>query len=150
MLSKDLIIYSTFGILFFSPIFWYTSQDWRQESIFSGYTTDIKLEQDHKFLGTVLYNTTPTTVFKITNTGEEPLIIQKISSFCNQATVDWNHQPIPPGQSTEVKVTFTPTVAGNFIKTIEVTCNTMQQNHYFRISGIVETNSPALHWATNN
>lgn len=150
MLQKDLITYSIFGILFFSPVFWYTSQDWRQESILNGYTTEVELDQDYKFLGTVLYDTTPTTVFKITNTGNKPLIIQSVSPFCTYTTAQWNREPIQPGQTTEIKVAFTPNVTGNFIKTIEVSCNTVQQNYYLRILGKVETNSSMPHFVANN
>lgn len=150
MLPKDLAIYSIFGILFFSPIFWYTSQDWRQESILNGYTTEIRSEQDCKFLGTVPYDGAPTTVFKITNTGKKPLIIRKVSSFCRYTTAQWNPRPIQPGQTTEIQVAFTPKAPGNFIKTIEVSCNTVEQTHYFRIFGKVETNSSMPHFVANN
>lgn len=150
MLQKDLIVYSIFGMLFFSPVFWYTSQDWRQESILNGFTTEVKLDRDHKFLGTVPYDTQPTTVFKITNTGKKPLVIQKVSSFCKHTTAQWNRQPVQPGQSAEIKIAFTPDAIGNFIKTIEVSCNTVQQTHYFRIFGKVETNSSMPRFVANN
>lgn len=150
MLPKDFITYSIFGILFFSPVFWYTSQDWRQESILNGYTTDIKFDQDYKSLGTVSYDTISTAVFKIINTGKKPLIIQKVSSFSHHTKAHWNHHPIQPGQATEIKVAFTPDAIGNFIKTIEVSCNTVEQTHYFRISGTVETNSSISHFLTDN
>lgn len=150
LLTKDLIIYSIFGILFFSPVFWYTSQDWQQESIFSGSTTDIKVDQDYKPLGKIAYNTTSTAVFKITNTGENPLVIQKVSSFCKHLIPHWSNQPIQPGQSTEIEVAFTPSMPGNFIKTIEISCNTSQQTYFCRIFGTVEINSSDLHVTANN
>ena len=151
MLQKDLVIYSIFGILFFSPVFWYTSQDWRQDSILNGYTTEIKLDRDYKFLGTVPYSATPATVFKITNTRNKPLIIKKVSPLSSNTTVHWNHKPVRPGETTEVEVAFIPNVTGNFIKTIEVSCNTAQQTHYIRIFGKVETNSSMpQHIVANN
>jgi hypothetical protein len=45
-------------------------------------------------------------VFKFTNTGNEPLIIQDIRITCGCTQPEWPRQPIMPGGKGEIKVGF--------------------------------------------
>jgi hypothetical protein len=58
--------------------------------------------------------------FSIKNTGAHPLLIHRVSASCGCTSVDWDRQPIEPGQSAEVKAVLTPEESGYFNKTIEV------------------------------
>lgn len=138
MLQKDIIMYSIFGLIFFSPVFWYISQDWRNENIIPGQLTMIEFDQDCKSVGTIKYSDSKTTVFKIKNTGTNPLTISNIQSFCECTEVGWDKQPILPGETGEIRITLKPNFVGGFIKAVEVSCNTLQQPYYLRVAGAVE------------
>ncbi len=45
-------------------------------------------------------------VFKFTNTGDKDLIIQKVITTCSCTTTESPKDPIAPGKSGEIKVTF--------------------------------------------
>lgn len=46
--------------------------------------------------------------FQVKNTGNQPVIITRISPMTSQIKADWNREPIAPGKSGEVRLTFTP------------------------------------------
>lgn len=46
--------------------------------------------------------------FKITNTGDAPLVIISASASCGCTRPKYTPEPIPPGKTGEIKVTFIP------------------------------------------
>ncbi len=64
--------------------------------------------------------------FKVTNTGKKPLIIEDAKASCGCTVPDKPENPIQPGQSDDIVVTFTPKPGQDGIttKTITVTANT--------------------------
>lgn len=44
--------------------------------------------------------------FPFTNTGQQPLIIKHVSSSCGCAIPLWSRQPIPPGEKSEIKISY--------------------------------------------
>lgn len=138
MIQKDIPMYIIFGLIFFSPVFWYISQDWRNENLFFGNITTASFEEDYKNVGLLEHGDTITVVFLLKNTGTNPLIINELLSFCNSTTVTCNKEPVKPGKTGTITATFIPILSGVFTKTIEVTCNTLQQYYYLRFSGTVK------------
>lgn len=66
------------------------------------------------------------TIFTIKNTGDKPLIIQEAQASCGCTVPKKPEQPILPGESDEMEVTFTskPNQAGQTIsKNITITAN---------------------------
>jgi hypothetical protein len=61
--------------------------------------------------------------FTITNTGNHPLIIYRVSTSCGCTGVEWDRQPVEAGQTATVRVEMTPDETGRFSKTIDVYCN---------------------------
>lgn len=49
-----------------------------------------------------------TQIFKIKNTGDQPVIITKVSPFNASIKAEWTHEPIAPKKSGEIKLIFTP------------------------------------------
>jgi hypothetical protein len=45
-------------------------------------------------------------VFKFENTGTEPLILSNVSTTCGCTASNWPREPIAPGGSGEIKITF--------------------------------------------
>jgi hypothetical protein len=62
-------------------------------------------------------------VFTITNTGNYPLVISRVSASCGCTDVEWEKRPVAPGQTTTISVNMTPDETGFFSKTIDVYCN---------------------------
>ena len=79
-----------------------------------------KLVHDY---GEVPYNGNGECEFRFTNTGNEPLILQKPKSSCGCTVPTWPKEPILPGESEVIKVTYKTTKVGNINKTITVTSN---------------------------
>lgn len=62
--------------------------------------------------------------FRFTNTGKTPLIIQHVKATCGCTVPEWPREPIKPGKSGVIKVTFDPKKQnGPFSKTIQVSSN---------------------------
>jgi hypothetical protein len=47
--------------------------------------------------------------FVLTNTGKEPLIISNVAATCGCTVPSWPKEPIGPGKSAEIKVSFNST-----------------------------------------
>ncbi len=61
--------------------------------------------------------------FIFTNTGNEPLILSKPRSSCGCTIPSWPKEPILPGESNVIKVTYNTKKAGPFNKTVTVYSN---------------------------
>jgi hypothetical protein len=77
-------------------------------------------------------------IFKFTNTGKSPLIIDKATASCGCTVPDWPKQPIGIGETGEIKVRFdTNNKPNQQIKTISITANTEPTLTRLRIKGFV-------------
>ena len=64
-------------------------------------------------------------VFKFTNTGEFPLIINNITASCGCTTPEWPREPVAPGTASSIRVRFNSRgKQGEQNKTITVFANT--------------------------
>ena len=94
-----------------------------------------KLEHDY---GDVPFNGDGTCEFRFTNTGNEPLLIQKPKSSCGCTIPSWPNEPILPGESDVIKVTYKTNRVGNINKTVTVTSNALKNSTVvLRIKGRV-------------
>ncbi|MDR2910132.1 MAG: DUF1573 domain-containing protein [Bacteroidales bacterium] len=73
--------------------------------------------------GNILKGSSNPAVFTITNTGNNPLVISRVSASCGCTDVEWEKRPVAPGQTTTISVNMTPDETGFFSKTIDVYCN---------------------------
>lgn len=63
-------------------------------------------------------------VFTFTNTGKEPLVIQRVQPSCGCTTPDWTKEPVAPGKSGMIKASYgTQGRPGHFEKTMTVFTN---------------------------
>jgi hypothetical protein len=63
-------------------------------------------------------------VFTFTNTGKEPLVIQRVQPSCGCTTPDWTKDPIAPGKTGMIKASYgTQGRPGQFEKTMTVFTN---------------------------
>ena len=94
-----------------------------------------KLVHDY---GDVPYNGNGECEFTFTNTGNEPLIIQKPKSSCGCTIPTWPKEPILPGESNVIKVTYRTNRVGQINKTVTVTSNAVENSTVvLRIKGRV-------------
>ena len=80
--------------------------------------------------------------FKFTNTGKEPLILSKPQSSCGCTVPTWPQEPILPGKSDVIKVTYNTNNVGPINKTVTVTSNAKTSRLVLSIKGTV-TAKPA-------
>lgn len=61
-------------------------------------------------------------IFEFTNDGAKPLALTNVRASCGCTTPDWSREPIAPGQTGHITVTYNPNGRpGRFTKTITVT-----------------------------
>ena len=81
-------------------------------------------EKEHDF-GNIQQDSENTHIFTFTNTGNEPLIIEKAKGSCGCTVPEYPKEPIAPGESNEIKVVYKPgKQKNNQAKKVTVTANT--------------------------
>ena len=99
---------------------------------------EIEFEKIVHDYGDVPFNGNGECEFRFTNTGNEPLLIQKPKSSCGCTIPSWPNEPILPGESDVIKVTYKTNRAGNINKTVTVTSNAVKNSTVvLRIKGRV-------------
>ncbi len=89
--------------------------------------------------------------FKITNTGNAPLIVQEVRPSCGCTTPGWSKEPIMPGKYGYIKATFNPrNRPGAFKKSLTVTSNANPSVSRIYIKGSVtpKAKTPADEYPT--
>ena len=77
--------------------------------------------------------------FKISNTGDAPLVLTRVIASCGCTTPEWTKEPIAPGKSGDIKITYDPADRpGPFAKTISVYSNGKTGSYILTIRGEVE------------
>lgn len=77
--------------------------------------------------------------FKVTNTGNEPLIIENAKGSCGCTVPEYPKEPIPPGESRDIKVKFNSAGKSNAnTKTVTITANTDPIESVLTIKAFVE------------
>lgn len=92
--------------------------------------------------GTIVQGSDGACEFKFTNTGKEPLILSKPISSCGCTVPTWPQEPILPGKSDVIKVTYNTNNAGPINKSVTVNSNAKTNRVVLSIRGTV-TAKPA-------
>ena len=86
--------------------------------------------------------------FVFTNTGKEPLIIEKAKGSCGCTVPEWPKEPIAPGETAVMKINYDEKRVGPYTKSITITSNAKTSPKIVKVKGKVipdETNnSPIL------
>lgn len=76
------------------------------------------------------------TTFKFTNKGDAPLVLSNVRASCGCTTPKWTREPVTPGQSGEIQVSYNPkNRPGPFNKSVTVTSNATVKTVVLRITG---------------
>ena len=76
--------------------------------------------------------------FAFTNTGETPLLIADVATSCGCTASDYSKEPIAPGKSSKIKVTYNAASIGAFTKNITVNFSEAEAKKVLTIKGTVK------------
>ncbi len=99
---------------------------------------EMVFETDVHDFGTIPNAGNGTYEFKFKNTGKEPLIISNAQGSCGCTVPSWPKEPIKPGDSNVIKVTYDTKRPGAFTKTVTLTSNSKTPTKVITIKGNVE------------
>ncbi|MBE0639852.1 MAG: DUF1573 domain-containing protein [Bacteroidales bacterium] len=88
-------------------------------------------------LGEVTFRVSKDAEFKLTNTGNQPLLITSAKASCGCTNLRYSEEPILPGKTAIMAVTFNGTGNGPFRKSITVQTNDSQTPTVLQITGTV-------------
>jgi len=101
------------------------------------------MEESFDFGNDIIDGEKKTHTFKFTNTGESPLIIEKVKASCGCTTPNWPKTPIAPGEVGEITATYNSKGRpGKFNKAIRVTSNAATPTKVLYIKGEVQRANP--------
>lgn len=88
-------------------------------------------------LGTLLWHTPHTAMFKVTNKGTKDLVISNVRTDCGCTNAEWTTAPIGPGSTGYIKATYDAEILGHFNKSLAVYTNLEEKPHYLSLVGVV-------------
>lgn len=100
-------------------------------------TTTVVLKTDSISLGKIKWGYKKRASFYMKNTGKHPLVIKEAKAGCGCTEVIWNNKPVKPGGLAKIAFIFEATSQGDFVKIINVRCNTLDEKYELKISGEV-------------
>lgn len=97
----------------------------------------IEFEMETLDYGTVVQNSDGLRTFNFNNTGEAPLLINKVKTSCGCTVPSYPKAPILPGESGEILIKYNTKKLGAFTKTVTVMSNAEGGNRVLKIKGEV-------------
>lgn len=102
-----------------------------------GFAQEFKFEEETIDYGKILVGSDGKRVFKFTNIGDKPLIIEKVPSTCGCTVPKKPEKPIMPGEKGEIEVSYNTKIAGRFHKTITIFSNAKEKIKPIHVKGHV-------------
>ena len=101
---------------------------------------EIKFDKNEFDFGKILQGEVVSYTFHFTNTGNAPLLITSVEKSCGCTASDYPREPIKPGDSGEIKITYDSKGHQGFqSKVLIVKANTMPSQTPIRIKAEVKT-----------
>ena len=99
---------------------------------------EIVFVKDTHDYGNIKYGADGTCVFEFKNTGQAPLLISSAKASCGCTIPEWTKEPVAPGKTGSLKVTYDTKRPGPINKTITVTSSALTEpTKTLRIKGEV-------------
>lgn len=97
-----------------------------EEKALAATTTTMSFDKLTHDFGKIKEDSENNVSFVVTNTGKNPLIIEKVDVSCGCTTANKPEKPIAPGKSDKIEIVFHPKIGqlNDQHKTITVTANT--------------------------
>lgn len=99
----------------------------------------LQFEEETIDYGLVAQNSDGERTFTFTNTGDAPVVIERVKGSCGCTVATKPTQPILPGETAEIGVHYDTKRIGGFSKTITITSNASEAKKVVRIKGNVMT-----------
>lgn len=125
-------------LLLFVTVLGFSVFSYSQEETENPKAPVIEFENITHNFGTIAQNSEAICVFKFTNAGKEPLVIENVRSSCGCTVPEWSKEPIKKKDSGEIVVQYNTNVATSFSKSITVYSNAKNNPVRLTITGIVE------------
>lgn len=111
----------------------------------SVYAQEMDFESKVHDFGVLKQNNPTSYEFVFKNTGSAPLIISNAQGSCGCTVPEWPKEPIMPGKTGKIKVTYNAANVGEFKKSVTLTSNDVNSSTTeLRIEGTVDaSNDPA-------
>ncbi len=98
---------------------------------------EFKFEKELINYGKIAQGSEGKRVFEFTNIGEEPIIITRVSSSCGCTIPKKPEQPIMPGETGKIEVSYDTKRLGGFSKTITIFSNAKTERKKIKIKGYI-------------
>ncbi len=110
--------------------------------VFVGYTqnkkqAEITFEKEVIDYGKITSDANARKLFKFKNTGNAPLILQKVKGSCGCVVLQYPKKPIMPGESGEIEIVYNVLKKGKISRTVTVTSNAKKRVKVLKIKGRV-------------
>jgi len=128
LLSVLFIMFAAFAV---------KAQDTPQQQAVNPNAPEISFDNLVHDYGTIFQGADGNCEFKFTNTGKEPLILSKPITSCGCTTSSWPQEPVLPGKSDVIKVTYNTNNIGPINKNITVNSNAKTSSVRLTIKGTV-------------
>ena len=100
-------------------------------------TSEIVFDKETHDYGTIEQGANGIYEFKFTNSGKEPLVISNCKGSCGCTVPSWPKEPIKPGGTGAIKVSYDTKRIGAFNKTVTISSNAKTSNKTITIKGVV-------------
>jgi hypothetical protein len=98
----------------------------------------ILLENSSYNFGSIESNTPVSHGFTIKNTGNTPLIINRVGTTCGCTASEYPKEPVMPNDSAVIVISYNASTLGVFSKTATVFSNALSGELTLKINGVVE------------
>jgi hypothetical protein len=98
---------------------------------------EISFEKETHDYGTIDQGANGVYEFKFKNPGKEPLIITNATGSCGCTVPVWPKEPILPGATSTIKVSYDTKRVGPFNKTVTIVSNAKESPKTITIKGVV-------------
>ena len=107
----------------------------KETSKTTGTTTTVAVNQTTIDFGSFQKTEKQERSFVLTNTGNQVLVIQDVTTSCGCTKVEYSKEPVRPGASLELKVIYEAEQAEHFNKAITVYCNAVNSPLRLTVKG---------------
>jgi hypothetical protein len=97
--------------------------------------TTVSLDKSIFSMGTFSWEKEQNTTFLLKNIGDKAFVINDVTTSCGCTSVEYSKEPIRPGKSLTLHVTYKADHPGHFDKTVSVYCNVPSSPIQLRING---------------
>lgn len=102
------------------------------------FKTGIAINSKTVTFGTFSWYDEQTASLVLTNIGENPLVIQDVTTSCGCISVEYSTEPVRPGKDLYLKIAYKADNPEHIDKTITVYCNVETSPLHVKISGNAE------------